>query len=218
MAVLKIIDGVYGVLRALIFPAVVYLGLTRWGPRTLGLVTLGLLLPSLLLKLLTAPREHLWPVLRVPLLVAALSLVGVAVGDPRFYMVQPVLVQAVLLAQFAGSLRGPVPIVERFARLQDPALPDNEVPYCRRVTEVWSLFFVLNGVALTLLALLAPPSWWALYSGLLGYVVMGLLFAGEYLVRKWRFRRYGSGLHDRFLSLLMPPREVDAPGQSALRS
>lgn len=210
MAVLKILDGVYSVLRALIFPPVVYLGLTRWGPRTLGLVALGLLLPSLLLKLLTAPREHLWPVLRIPLLVALLSLGGVAVGDPRFYMVQPVLVQAVLLAQFAGSLREPVPIVERFARLQDPALPDDEVPYCRRVTEVWSLFFVLNGVTLALLALLAPPSWWALYSGLLGYVAVGLLFAGEYLVRKWRFRRYGRGLHDRFLALLMPPRKANA--------
>jgi len=35
----------------------------------------------------------------------------------------------------------------------------------------------------------APLSWWTLYTGLIAYGLMGLLFAGEWLVRQ-RVRRH----------------------------
>jgi hypothetical protein len=33
------------------------------------------------------------------------------------------------------------------------------------------------------------------------------MFAAEFLLRRYRFRRYGAGLHDRLLSRIFPPRE-----------
>ena len=36
---------------------------------------------------------------------------------------------------------------------------------------------------------------------------MGAMFAGEYVLRQFRFRKYGEGLHDRLLARLFPPRE-----------
>jgi uncharacterized membrane protein len=41
-----------------------------------------------------------------------------------------------------------------------------------------------NGLMAAALTLWAPLTWWALYTGLISYGLMGLLFAGEWLVRR----------------------------------
>jgi len=166
-------------------------------------------------KLRRARREDLFVVLRLPLSIFVLLGLAVFLNDARFVFALPVLINLALLAQFWGSLRT-TPLVERLARMQNPALPPSHVPYCRRVTQVWCGFFVLNALTSGLLAWLAPLSWWALYNGLLAYVAMGLLAAGEYVVRKSRFREYGPGLHDRLLARLFPPHGADASGRGAM--
>jgi uncharacterized membrane protein len=45
-------------------------------------------------------------------------------------------------------------------------------------------FFVINGTIAAALTLWAPLAWWTLYNGLIAYLLMGLLFAGEWLVRQ----------------------------------
>jgi uncharacterized membrane protein len=89
-----------------------------------------------------------------------------------------------MLAVFSTSLRFGPPLVERLARLQEPDLPPFAVAYTRRVTQVWCGFFVLNGSLALLTALYASDRVWMLYNGLLAYVMMGVLFAGEWLVRR----------------------------------
>jgi uncharacterized membrane protein len=123
----------------------------------------------------------------------------------------PVLINGVLLATFASSLSS-TPMVERFARMQDPELGPAQVSYCRGVTRVWCGFFVFNMLISGLLALFAPLEAWALYTGLIAYVLMGLLGASEYVVRKSRFREYGAGLHDRVLARIFPPRAATQEG------
>ena len=60
--------------------------------------------------------------------------------------------------------------------------------YTRRVTQAWCLFFLFNALTAAGLALWAPLAWWTLYTGVIAYGLMGLLFAGEWLVRQ-RVRR-----------------------------
>src|SRR5262249_17447534 len=85
---------------------------------------------------------------------------------------------------FALSLwKGPS-VVERLARLREPDFPPAAVRYTRRVTQVWCVFFVVNGTIATATALWASPAAWALYNRLLAYVAMGLLMGGEWLVRR----------------------------------
>jgi uncharacterized membrane protein len=68
--------------------------------------------------------------------------------------------------------------------LSEPDLPPFAVIYTRRVTGVWCGFFVLNGSLALATALWASNQVWALYNGLLAYVMMGALFGGEWLVRR----------------------------------
>jgi uncharacterized membrane protein len=98
----------------------------------------------------------------------------------RFY---PVVMNGTMLALFAWSLFNPPTVIERLARLSEPDLPPSGVAYTRRVTQVWCGFFMMNGGMALATALWSSFEVWSLYNGLISYLLMGVLFGGEYWVR-----------------------------------
>lgn len=116
----------------------------------------------------------------------ALGLAGAAFCLESFLPVKfyPVAVNAAWFAFFAGSLAS-TPAAERFARMRHTELPDYAVRYCRQVTVAWSVFFLANGLVALDSALYRSDDWWALYNGLIAYVLIGMMFAVEYGVRAW---------------------------------
>jgi len=120
---------------------------------------------------------------------AAVATAAAVLDDARFLLAWPVLVSLALLVAFVLSLRGGHSIVERFARLQVSDLSQAEVAYCRTVTVVWCVFFVLNGSLAAALAISGQREVWAVYTGAVAYALMGILFGAEYVVRKIRFPR-----------------------------
>ncbi|BFU61701.1 hypothetical protein [Rodentibacter abscessus] len=97
----------------------------------------------------------------------------------------PVIINLVMLILFASSLLSSQSLVERFARLQTPDLPPKAIRYTRKVTQVWCGFFVFNIVVTANLIWLEQYHYWAIYSGVIAYVLMGLLFIGEWVVRQY---------------------------------
>ncbi|WP_156550024.1 hypothetical protein [Gallibacterium salpingitidis] len=95
-----------------------------------------------------------------------------------------------LFSLFTFSLRQKMSIIEHFARLQMPDLPDTAVRYTRNVTKVWSLFFFLNGSIALYTVYSDDLILWTLYNGLISYVLMGILFTGEYLFRRYKQSRF----------------------------
>lgn len=93
-----------------------------------------------------------------------------------------------MLMIFGYSLMNPPSIIERIARRQEPDLPPAGMAYTRRVTQVWCVFFLVNACISLVTVLWASPTIWSLYNGIIAYILMGLLFGGEYLVRL-RFKR-----------------------------
>ena len=105
----------------------------------------------------------------------------------------PVAINALLLLTFGWTLRrGAMPMVERFARLQLDDPTPAQLAWCRLWTWIWCGFFVWNIVVATVLAVAAPLAWWATYNGLISYVLMGGLFATEFLMRRRRFPTDGA--------------------------
>lgn len=102
----------------------------------------------------------------------------------------PPLIHAGLFYMFSTSL-GSVPLIERFARLERPELPQAVVVYCRRLTVMWSGFFAVNVVLTAWLALRGDDVLWVLYNGLLVYLLIAALFIGEALWRRYRFPDMG---------------------------
>lgn len=193
-----------------LYPVAVWVGLSYLSTRAVGLLVMAFVVPMLAIRLRGADRASFWAILRIPLMVLGLVALGVVLDDPRYVLAMPVLINAVLLATFGATLLpGATPMIERFARMQDPALDAPKQAHCRQFTWVWCVFFVLNGGTAAVLALASPLSTWATYTGLVAYVLMGLLFAIEYVVRKARFREYGRWPHDRALAVLFPPPRRD---------
>ncbi|MDR1811464.1 MAG: hypothetical protein LBQ87_01420 [Candidatus Fibromonas sp.] len=108
----------------------------------------------------------------------------------KFY---PVLVNLVFLAVFGLSLRRSETQVFRFAVLADSSILNSpnrhEIEeYCRKVTLLWCAFFIANAFVAGFTAVFMENWIWALYNGFIVYILMGILFAGEFLARK-RFQR-----------------------------
>lgn len=169
-------------LAGVLYPFAVYFGMTRIAPPVFALVLGGLWL--LRAPILLRQPGGGW-MLGVALAYCALL---AASGESSLLRWYPTLISLFLLLAFGLSLIAGMPMVERIARAREPDLPDAAVPYTRKVTRVWTGFFVFNAATSAALTLYAPLAWWALYNGLIVYFIMGALFAGEWLLRK-RLRR-----------------------------
>lgn len=173
----KRLNGAIGFLM-LSYPLAVYFGIQSVQPWQIASILGALLLVRLICGRTSGAANQ-------GLIIAALLFCGLAVWNNdeitlRFY---PALMNLGLLTLFASSLYFPPPVIERLARLQHPGLPPQGVLYTRRVTQVWCVFFLLNGLIAAATALWCSFACWSLYNGLLAYVLMGLLMAIEYWVR-----------------------------------
>lgn len=101
----------------------------------------------------------------------------------------PVLIQLMLMYFFGRTLlrdKGP-PFIESFVRIQFPEFPPAIGRYCRQLTIVWTVFFAMNAITVSVLAIWGAEYWWSIYNGILIYLFMGLLVLIEYIYRRIRF-------------------------------
>ena len=111
----------------------------------------------------------------------------------RFY---PVIISTTLALVFTLSLFSGMPIIERFARLQTPELDTFGGIYTRRLTKVWIAFFIANGLVALWTALYATLKTWTLYNGLISYILIAVLFVGEWPVRRIIKARHQHHIND----------------------
>ena len=184
------------------YPFLVYGGLRLLEPRALALALAGALLVREAVRLRArSPSPLLGPLA----LVASILALSAAFNEGRFFLFVPALISAALFVSFGRTLIVGPSMVERLARRRLAHVTVADVVYCRRVTEVWCAFFIANGALSLWLALRAPIEVWTLYTGLLAYLLVGAVFAGELTYRAWRFRRYDGDVTDVFLRRLFPP-------------
>ena len=163
-------------LATLLYPLAIWLGLARFEPRWLAPVLLALALLRAVVS-----REPVWLAAAAGATVlVALAWIG---NDGLPLKLYPVLVNATLLALFALSLWRPPTVIERLARLTNPQLPAQAIPYVTRVTQVWCGFFICNGGIALWTALAGSDAAWALYNGVIAYLLIGALLLGERLLR-----------------------------------
>ena len=101
----------------------------------------------------------------------------------------PLLMNVIFLAAFGGTLFSPPNMIFRFAAMQDKSIQGslNEKrvdSYCRKVTFVWCGFFIVNGSIAAWTIFSGSDTLWSVYNGGISYILIGTLFAGEFLVRK----------------------------------
>lgn len=170
-------------LLLLAYPVIVYLGLSQGALQEVSYLLFVILFLRLGL-LLFAKKGAKWllPICILGLLLISYSLLKQTDTSLKLY---PVMVNGVMLISFFVTLWQKQSMVERLARLQEPNLDQRGIHYTRSVTKVWCAFFLLNGSIALYTSLYASMQWWSLYNGLIAYVLIGTLMAGEWLFRRW---------------------------------
>lgn len=102
----------------------------------------------------------------------------------------PVIISVMMLAIFGSSLWAKQTIVERLARLTEPDLPEQGVRYTRKVTQIWCGVFIFNMLVTIALILANELELWAIYSGVISYLIIGGVMAAEWLVRQFVKKQY----------------------------
>lgn len=164
------------------YPVLIYLALDHVQPRYLALLVLAAVI-----------LRGRWSGFGLPaagagfkglaLIGGGLLLAASFLNDRVLLLSYPIAVSAVFLGVFGHSLVHPPTVVERLARIREPDLPARGVAYTRKVTWVWCFFFLGNGLVSAATVWHGDVALWTLYNGLIAYVVMGLLFAGEWMIR-----------------------------------
>jgi uncharacterized membrane protein len=210
----RVAIGILQTAFILAYPFIVYLAYRRFETRAAGGVLLGMVALSLALQI-RGPATDLWQLVREHLGLVLLIALAILTGERFVLQLLPMAVSLFLLGTFGWSLRAGPPMVERFARLVDPDLPDFCVPYCRKVTIAWCVFLAANAFCAGWLTFAGSIEAWALYTGFVAYLLLGAAFAGEFVVRKLWFRYYVDGLADRVFARLFPA-ERSANGRRSL--
>jgi uncharacterized membrane protein len=162
---------------ALAYPFAVFLALSNGvSPKALSLLLI-------LTALFQFNAQKIKPLRNALLACAALLVSGLwFYGSEFFLQIYPVLVSLSFLAVFAFSLKSPPSVAERFARIRRHDLPPHAIAYCRKVTILWCCFFVLNASVASYTIFLSRKAW-VLYNGLISYIAIGALMAGEFCFR-----------------------------------
>lgn len=114
-------------------------------------------------------------------------------------MLPPAALNALMAWVFGRTLAaGREPMISLFARMEHEALvvqPGADLPhelqgYTRALTKIWTALFAFMAAVAIVLAWSGLHAWWALFTGVLSYLMMGILFFGEYMFRRLRFAQY----------------------------
>lgn len=177
--------AVCAALVLLLYPFAVYFGGYWLQPRTLGLLVAAVWM----LRAIVLAKSHR----QRALLIVACALVALVLwrlNSELLLLLFPAFINLAGAAVFAYTLLFPPTLPARLAaRDYGEVLPPAVLCYTTWVTRLWVVFFLLNGLVAALLALFASRELWMLYNGLLAYMAVAALFAGEYAYRTLVFRK-----------------------------
>ena len=126
--------------------------------------------------------------------VAVVALIFLAPVPAReLVYLPPVAINLALGWWFGKSLAaGQEPLITRFARMERPdaRLDSRQLAYTRRLTWVWTVFFCATAIVSVVLAATASAVVWSRFTNGASYAAALLLFLGEHLFRRIRFRGY----------------------------
>lgn len=168
------------------YPLGVYWLLDRVDPLWL-IALLGLLSAVRLASVRTLTRTQ---VMLAAGAIALFCLIAMLDTQLRVLKLYPVAISGIAAAYCLYTLNHPPSAIERFSRALNMPIDNHASIYTRRLTIIWTGFFICNAVAAVYTALATPTRTWALYNGFISYVLIGLILALEYPVRLAYIKRH----------------------------
>ena len=132
-----------------------------------------------------------------PLILCAIGAVSFCLDDVIAIKLYPALADLAYLTIMITSFFFPPPLAYYFIDIFDKSMK-TVIPkqrfdlYCFRASVVWCAYFVVDGIiaTLTVTIYLDNEFIWGVYNAGITYVIMGIIFAGEYIILKIKLKKY----------------------------
>ncbi|HEY6178182.1 MAG TPA: hypothetical protein VIX73_27185 [Kofleriaceae bacterium] len=200
---MKTILGAISALFIIASPWVLYWTLSLHQVGIAAALLIGWVIVRTIPILIAARREQRIAALQLPAIALGFACIGWISDNGTWLLVLPSATQAAFGLAFLRSLSG-TPLIEHFARMVKPELRAAELAHCRSWTGIWGIYLLVLAAIGLALARWATLAVWTVYVGVVAYVLVALLFAVEYVIRKIRFRDYGRNPLDWLLGKLFP--------------
>jgi len=105
----------------------------------------------------------------------------------KFY---PPVVNFCIFLIFFTSIFQEKTVIQKMALLMEPDANEAVMTYTRNLTYVWAVFTFLNFLV-SLATVFSSEKIWAIYNGFISYVLVGLVFIIEYIIRGNFKKKYG---------------------------
>ncbi len=171
-------------LLVICYPFIVYFGLSHFSVRYIAAAIAFVFLLRLILIKSASSKFSKGLFISITLVGIGVSLLGVISNQTLVIKLYPFVMNFFLFCVFSYSLFYPPTVIERFARFTNKSLPASAVEYTKKVTIVWCVFFTINGAIALLTALFASIKIWTLYNGFVSYILIGVIFVAEFVVRQ----------------------------------
>lgn len=188
---------ILSVIAAVLYPFIIFSTLRYFNasPRVLSIILVSFALLYFVAHTDKAKKDkssriQFWGMFITAGLLGLITFISDKAGYVKFY---PVCINIFLLFNFSITLIRPPNMVYRFALLQRKSIeehPDREYieSYCKKVTWIWIIFFITNAGIAFATALMTNPIIWATYNGLISYIIMGIIFLTEIIVRRFKVK------------------------------
>ena len=120
---------------------------------------------------------------KIILVVGLVLICALLFSNNEFFLkLYPVCMNMLVCFSFWISLKDK-PLITLFAEKMGHKITPNIAHYTRKATIAWGIFMIFNTLV-SFVTLLTPMWFWTLYNGLISYLLIGIMFAGEYLIRR----------------------------------
>ena len=107
--------------------------------------------------------------------------------DFKYY---PPVMNFCLFMIFFSSLFQERTVIQKIALASDPNSNEAVMKYTKNLTYIWAVFTFLNFLV-SVGTVFMSEKIWALYNGFISYLLVGIIFIIEYIVRINFMRKYG---------------------------
>jgi uncharacterized membrane protein len=184
------IKYLFGALIVL-YPVLVFSALVifKLSIRYLSVFIIALAIAYFLVNRHNYKGRHRMVVFISPALLCCIGIICLITKSSLTLKIYPALADLVYLVIMGTSIFIPPPVVFYFINMFDKTIKDHIEPgflehYCRKAAIVWCVFFVFDGAVALVTVFWASDIVWGIYNGGITYVLMGLIFVGEYFILK----------------------------------
>lgn len=168
----------------LLYPILIYFGLNYFSPSQLGLFFLALFAIRIIFTK-TKTKTARWQMLFTVAIGGTLAVLTWIFNSKEYLLWYPVGLNIAFFLIFVASILYPPTVIEQLARVLNKDFSASGVRYTRNVTIIWSVFFIVNSAIAAWTVVNDDMKIWTLYNGLISYIIVGLIFAIEFLVRRF---------------------------------